>query len=406
MTADQSTHEFRWLNPAALPDAQPHELAWQPVVPREGQSVEYKVRELEAQTFEGRPCVEVRPVQSTAEGDVVDLIEAVVDAANEMAWAHGDHRAGCYQGEAEGIRTCDISNAKRTAFHAAVDALRTALASRPNVQPKHTACEFTNELGNAIRITIEGPTSTSENVLTPMEAAKLRSALNEHAAPSPTPAPEVPALPAVAEARGFVAFGAGVYRVCQTVEPGLVVTFRRPGEEDRAVGERNAAPDLTPIPPEEIIVRLEFRNVSGLDSLEDHLREIRQQHWPESVPNLLVDAMAHANANAWAVTKEWARGWNDARLAIAKAHLAPSPAVAHGLPTTEDRTRALNLAYQFRSHPASRGIDDIEQAGELILSLLSAQAPFADIREVVRISDRSHPAWDKVKAWLQTIGDE
>ena len=39
--------------------------------------------------------------------------------------------------------------------------------------------------------------------------------------------------------------------------------------------------------------------------------------------------------------------------------------------TDEDRTRALNLAYQFRSHPASRSIDDIEQAGEVILSLLA-----------------------------------
>lgn len=48
--------------------------------------------------------------------------------------------------------------------------------------------EFTNELGNAIRITIEGPASTSENILTPMEASKLREALNEHATPG-TPEP-------------------------------------------------------------------------------------------------------------------------------------------------------------------------------------------------------------------------
>ena len=43
------------------------------------------------------------------------------------------------------------------------------------------ARDFTNELGNTIRITIEGPTSTSENILTPMEVANLRSALDEHA---------------------------------------------------------------------------------------------------------------------------------------------------------------------------------------------------------------------------------
>lgn len=45
---------------------------------------------------------------------------------------------------------------------------------------QQTVREFTNELGNRIRITIEGPTSASENVLTPMEAAELRSALDAH----------------------------------------------------------------------------------------------------------------------------------------------------------------------------------------------------------------------------------
>lgn len=112
------------------------------------------------------------------------------------------------------------------------------------------------------------------------------------------------AVCSVQEARGFVAFGAGVYRVCQTKEPGLVVTFRRPGEEGRAVGERNEAPDLTPIPPEEIIVRLQFTSAAGLDSLESHLCEIRAEHWPETVPNRLVDGRAFAEVNGWAVTDE------------------------------------------------------------------------------------------------------
>lgn len=35
--------------------------------------------------------------------------------------------------------------------------------------------EFTNELGNRIKITIEGPTSVSENILTPMEYAQLQA---------------------------------------------------------------------------------------------------------------------------------------------------------------------------------------------------------------------------------------
>lgn len=54
--------------------------------------------------------------------------------------------------------------------------------------------EFTNELGNAIRITIEGPTSVSENILTPMEANELRAGLNDHAARAAEPEPWVPYL--------------------------------------------------------------------------------------------------------------------------------------------------------------------------------------------------------------------
>lgn len=39
--------------------------------------------------------------------------------------------------------------------------------------------EFTNELGNRIKITIEGPNSTSENILTPYEAEQALQALEE-----------------------------------------------------------------------------------------------------------------------------------------------------------------------------------------------------------------------------------
>lgn len=57
-------------------------------------------------------------------------------------------------------------------------------------KPKADSTErrFTNELGNAIRITIEGPNSTSENILTPMEGEQLRQALNEHADSTEAPA--------------------------------------------------------------------------------------------------------------------------------------------------------------------------------------------------------------------------
>lgn len=53
-----------------------------------------------------------------------------------------------------------------------------------------TSCVFTNELGNRIRIQVErsdtditirviGPMSESENVLTPLEAARLHETLGE-----------------------------------------------------------------------------------------------------------------------------------------------------------------------------------------------------------------------------------
>lgn len=45
--------------------------------------------------------------------------------------------------------------------------------------------EFTNELGNRIKITIEGPASTAENILTRVEAGELKAALDGHAVPEP-----------------------------------------------------------------------------------------------------------------------------------------------------------------------------------------------------------------------------
>lgn len=90
MTADQLTYEYRWLNPANLNDAQPHELAWRPVVPRE------------AQTFEGRPCVEVRPVRSTAEGDAEALALA--------AWIEGEACGGS-NWNAKAKRTAEVLRA-------------------------------------------------------------------------------------------------------------------------------------------------------------------------------------------------------------------------------------------------------------------------------------------------------
>jgi hypothetical protein len=43
-----------------------------------------------------------------------------------------------------------------------------------------TSHEFVNELGNRIIITIEGPESIAENILTPIEVAHLEAALRAH----------------------------------------------------------------------------------------------------------------------------------------------------------------------------------------------------------------------------------
>lgn len=87
------------------------------------------------------------------------------------------------------------------------------------------------------------------------------------------------------EARGYVAFGAGVYRMQQCTDASLVVTFRNPGEEHYAPGDRAHELDETPIPADDILVRLQFLSAEGLDSLEAQLREIRQAHFPGSSTN-------------------------------------------------------------------------------------------------------------------------
>jgi hypothetical protein len=72
--------------------------------------------------------------QGMALPELLEFVDAVEDAANEMAWAHGDHRAGCYQGGEEAERTCGISNLKRNVFHATLGALRAALAQAQKEQ--------------------------------------------------------------------------------------------------------------------------------------------------------------------------------------------------------------------------------------------------------------------------------
>lgn len=76
--------------------------------------------------------------------------------------------------------------------------IRSAL-SQPEVTPAPSqdaavaVREFVNELGNRIKITIEGPLSTSENTLTHLEAVHLSDALA--AAIRPTPSQDAEAQP-------------------------------------------------------------------------------------------------------------------------------------------------------------------------------------------------------------------
>jgi hypothetical protein len=62
------------------------------------------------------------------------------------------------------------------------EAVRRWNTRQVGVPAQRTTAEFTNELGNLIRITIEGPTSLSTNDLTPLETSKLNDALNRHLA--------------------------------------------------------------------------------------------------------------------------------------------------------------------------------------------------------------------------------
>lgn len=117
------------------------------------------------------------------------------------------------------------------------------------------------------------------------------------------------AVCSVAEARGFVAFGAGVYRIQETQEPGLVVTFRRDGEQHYGIGDLAPEVDPTPIPADDIIVRLQFTSAAGLDSLEHHLRRIRAQHWPETA-----QAPAPADTRAVARVTVTDAGWAQLRV--------------------------------------------------------------------------------------------
>ncbi|RZI62357.1 MAG: hypothetical protein EOP37_03375 [Rubrivivax sp.] len=106
------------------------------------------------------------------------------------------------------------------------------------------------------------------------------------------------------KARGYVAFGAGVYRIQQCVDASLVVSFRRANEHHYDVGDRAPEIDTTPVPANEIIVQLKFLSAEALDGLERQLRELRQEHWPETLTSqaaldVLAERQRHITVEGW-----------------------------------------------------------------------------------------------------------
>lgn len=58
-----------------------------------------------------------------------------------------------------------------------LDEIEELIGSLHRTEPQTVCKEFTNELGNRIKITIEGPTSISETILTPLEFRELQAAI-------------------------------------------------------------------------------------------------------------------------------------------------------------------------------------------------------------------------------------
>lgn len=142
-----------------------------------GASGGYKLTEDEAIAAWNRRAALAQHQAKALEG--VEPVACLVNAdLGAMVWPISDiDEAGTY---------CDEGDFPELLYSAAtVSALQARIAeleqdaARGQVKCHKGAVvrEFENEIGNRIKITIEGPTSTSENILTPMEATELRRAL-------------------------------------------------------------------------------------------------------------------------------------------------------------------------------------------------------------------------------------
>jgi hypothetical protein len=62
-TQEPVAWQYRWLNPADMPDQKPE---WLPIEPYWNQTVQEKIAELEAYRYNGKPCYEVRALYAVA----------------------------------------------------------------------------------------------------------------------------------------------------------------------------------------------------------------------------------------------------------------------------------------------------------------------------------------------------
>ena len=151
-----------------------------------GASGGYKLTEDEAIAAWNRRAALAQHQAKALEG--VEPVACLVNAdLGAMVWPISDiDEAGTYCDEGE-FPELLYSAATVSALQARIAELEQD-AARGQVKCHKGAVvrEFENEIGNRIKITIEGPTSTSENILTPMEATELRRALIA-AAPKETP---------------------------------------------------------------------------------------------------------------------------------------------------------------------------------------------------------------------------
>lgn len=144
------------------------------------------------------------------------------------------------------------------------------------------------------------------------DPAELIGPPHDDLASAPAQQPEIPdGYALVPDYRGYAHLGTGLYaiNVSDAGEPAeLIISIATDVErENRSVGERRDNPNGHVIQPDQMAVRLRFENSTGLDALEDMLRELRTEHFPSP------SVQASNNVKPVAVVRENLAG-NEARV--------------------------------------------------------------------------------------------